>query len=292
MNVHPPFRLPARDPAAHKGNFGRVLMVGGSRGMSGSIAMSAIASLRTGAGLVTVAVPDCCLETVAGFHPGLMTLPLADDGTGRLAEDGVIGLAPMLPSASAIGCGPGMTVGVGSVRVVDRLLSLRTVPRVLDADALNVMAMIGWSQDTAQQGAGQEAGPLVLTPHPGELARLTGVAASDRTGQIEAAKQLAAATGAVIVVKGGPTVVVAGAGEWINETGNPGMATAGSGDVLTGVITGLLAQGLAPWDAARLGVWVHGLAGDLATVQRGQLGLVATDIIESLPEAIARVVTA
>jgi NAD(P)H-hydrate epimerase len=285
MNVHPPLRLPQRHSDAHKGTFGRVLLVGGSRGMSGSISLSAVAALRVGAGLVTVAVPDRCLETVAGFNPCLMTMPLADDGGGRFGVDASRDLAAVLPSVSAVGGGPGMTVELGSRRLVDRLLSLPAVPRVLDADALNVMAETDWPR-----GDNRDWGPLVLTPHPGELARLTGVAASDRSAQIEAAKQLANNTGAVIVVKGGPTVVVGVDGEWINETGNPGMATGGSGDVLTGVISGLLAQDLPPWDAARLGVWVHGLAGDLATVQRGQAGLIAADIVESLPEAIARAV--
>lgn len=288
MNFHPPLRLASRQPDAHKGSFGRVLLVGGSRGMSGSISMSAIAALRVGAGLVTVAVPDRCLETVAGFHPCLMTLPMPDDGSGRFSIDAAADLAPLVDGASAVACGPGMTVQAGSVRLVERLLTKRAVPRVLDADALNVLAQLDWPSDRMV-----EWGPLVLTPHPGELERLTGVSARDRAAQIAAAQRLSNQSGAVIVVKGGPTEVVAPgeAGPWTNETGNPGMATAGSGDVLTGVIASLLGQGLSPWDAARLGVWVHGMAGDLAAVRQGQAGLIAADIIETLPEAMARAVT-
>ena len=289
MNPHPPLRLATRQLDAHKGSFGRVLLVGGSRGMSGSISMSAIAALRVGAGLVSVAVPDRCLETVAGFHPCLMTLPMPDDGSGRFSIDAAANLAPHVHTASAVACGPGMTIQAGSVRLVERLLALNTAPRVLDADALNVLAQLGWPG-----GGDVDWGPLVLTPHPGELERLTGASAHDRAGQIAAAKRLSNQTGAVIVVKGGPTEVVSRevSCPWINERGNPGMATAGCGDVLSGVIASMLGQGLSPWDAARLGVWVHGMAGDLATVRHGQAGLIAIDIIDTLPEAIARAVTA
>ena len=166
---------------------------------------------------------------------------------------------------------------------------MNAVPRVLDADALNVLAQLGWPG-----GGGVDWGPLVLTPHPGELERLTGVSPRDRAGQVAAAKRLSDESGAVIVVKGGPTEVVAReeTRPWINETGNPGMATAGSGDVLTGVIASMLGQGLSSWDAARLSVWVHGMAGDLATVRHGQAGLIASDIVDALPEAIARAVSA
>lgn len=289
MSSHPPLRLAQRQADSHKGSFGRVLLVGGSRGMSGSIAMSAVAALKVGAGLVTVGVPDRCLETVAAFHPCLMTLPMADDGQGRFAAAAVSDLSAHAKVATAVGCGPGMTVQPGSIRIVDRLLTMKSVPRVLDADAINVLAQLGWATELADS-ADKDCGPLVLTPHPGELQRLTGVTAGDRAGQIEAAQGLSDRLGAVIVVKGGPTVVVAPSQQWSNETGNPGMATAGSGDVLTGVISGLLGQGLSPWDAARLGVWVHGLAGDLASVQRGQAGLTAVDLLDTLPDAIARAV--
>lgn len=262
--------------------------------MSGSISMSAIAALRVGSGLVSVAVPDRCLETVAGFHPCLMSLPMPDDGAGRFSIEAAAEIVPIGRAAGAIACGPGMTVEPGSVRIVERLLTIKRVPRVLDADALNVLSQLGWPEVCDLRDGDVDWGPLVLTPHPGELERLTEVSSQDRTGQIAAAQGLAERSGAVVVIKGGPTVVVSRdeTEGWINETGNPGMATAGSGDVLTGVISSLLGQGLPPWDAARLGVWVHGMAGDLATVRHGQAGLIASDILETLPEAIARAVTA
>ena len=283
MQKEPPIRLAARNSDAHKGNFGRALLVGGSRGMCGSIAMSAIAALRTGAGLVTAAVPDRCLEAVASFHPCLMTVPMPDDGSGCFSMDAAAALVRRFEGVSAIGCGPGMTTAPGSLRIVERLLNERSVPRVLDADALNSLAMLG------RFDAVEDWGPLVLTPHPGELERLTGVSPKDRTAQISAAESLAARSGVVIVVKGGPSVVVGRERTWINTTGNPGMATAGSGDVLTGVITSLLGQRLAAWEAACLGVWVHGHAGDLAADQHGQAGMTATEILDALPRAIAAV---
>jgi NAD(P)H-hydrate epimerase len=182
-----------------------------------------------------------------------------------------------------------MTTQAGSIALVERLLAVNTVPRVLDADALNVLTQFDWLRASSTLGRGpSEDRRLVLTPHPGELARLTGILASERRAQIDAAQRLADRSGAVIVVKGGPTVVVASEqSPWINDTGNPGMATAGSGDVLTGVVGGLLAQGLSTWQAARLGVWIHGMAGDLAAARRGQAGMIATDLLEALPEAVA-----
>lgn len=290
-DLNPPLRLPRRSPDAHKGTFGRVLLVGGSRGMAGSVALTARAALRAGAGLVSAAVPDRCLETVAGFHPCVMTIPLADDGTGRFDAAAADELVTFLDGATAVGCGPGMTTAPGSIRVVRRLLESGDVPLVVDADAINVMAKLRWPgdperTDDAESRAGSRSRSLVLTPHPGELSRLVGVAPSDRESQIEAAQELAGRSGAVIVVKGGPTVIVDGTERWTNSTGNPGMATAGSGDVLTGVITSLSAQGLSAREAARLGVWVHGRAGDLVASRLGHAGMIASDLIDAVAEAI------
>ncbi len=276
MNSQPPLRLVSRPAEGHKGDFGRVLLIGGSRGMSGSIALSAMAALYSGAGLVSAAVPDCCLETVAGFHPAIMTIPLDDDGNGRFSIDAASRLSRYTGKSDAIGCGPGMTTEPGSVRIVQKLLSMSQVPRVFDADAINTIAAQRMLDDVSNLG------PIVLTPHPGELQRLTGASAGDRSGQIEAAQKLAAAHQVVVVVKGGPTVVVGDRQSWTNTTGNPGMATAGSGDVLTGVITALLGMGLTTWESAKLGVWMHGRAGDLAADHHGQLGMSALEIVKSL----------
>ncbi|MGB7344747.1 MAG: NAD(P)H-hydrate dehydratase [Pirellulaceae bacterium] len=278
---NPPLKISPRKTNAHKGNFGRVLLVGGSRGMSGSIALSAIAALHTGSGLVSAFVPNACLETVASFHPGIMTISGSDD-KGRFSLAAAKDVADAARNASVIGCGPGMTTENGSLAIVERLLSLVHIPRIMDADALNAIAMANWTD--------RLGGELVLTPHPGELERLTGVASSNREGQIAAATELSQQTGSVIVVKGGPTVVVSSRETWTNDTGNPGMATAGSGDVLTGVITSLLGQGLSTWDAARLGVWIHGLAGDLAAQKYSQLGMTCREILSELPQAVGEAV--
>ena len=263
-----------RQSDAHKGDFGRVLLVGGSRGMAGSIALSGVAALRTGSGLVSVACPDRCLETVASIHPALMTIPLADQPEGRFAPEAVSGLFEIVSPPDAIGIGPGMTTGEGSVELVKHLISDGCTPRVFDADALNIIAKHDLAATTA--------GDTVWTPHPGELQRLTGVPATDRDAQIGAAAALARRTGAVVVVKGGPTVVVDGNSRHTNDTGNPGMATAGSGDVLTGIIASLLGQGLPPWDAAVVGVRIHGTAGDDAADRLGQPAVTALDIADAI----------
>lgn len=249
--------------------------------MSGSIAMSAMAAMHSGAGLVTAAVPDRCLETVAGFHPAVMTVPLADDTEGRFSIHAASQLSNQIGRASAIAVGPGMTTESGTVRIVERLLLTKQIPRVFDADAINAIAMHNMLRDIGV------VGPAVLTPHPGELQRLTGVASDDRSNQIDAAQRIAEQHGVIVVVKGGPTVVVGRGQRWTNTTGNPGMATAGSGDVLTGVITALLAQGLSVNDAARLGVWTHGRAGDLAAQSHGQAGITAREILSQIGPALA-----
>ncbi len=284
MNETAPLRLPQRDPAAHKGTFGRVLMIGGSRGMAGSIALGSIAALHTGSGLVTAAVPDRCLETVASFHAAIMTTPLADDDGGRFSIDAAGQLGPLLSTASAIGCGPGMTTQRGSIRLVERLLQATDIPRVMDADALNSMVLLDWACSAG------DGGPLVLTPHPGEFARLSGVSAADRQGQCDAAVELAGRTGAVIVLKGAPSLVIGNGEVWTNTTGNPALATAGSGDVLTGVLASLLGQGLSIWDAARLGVWMHGRAGDIAAEQIGAPGVTAPAISACLGQVAAELI--
>ncbi|WP_372722129.1 NAD(P)H-hydrate dehydratase [Novipirellula sp.] len=292
MSHPPPASFPKREQDSHKGNFGRVLLCGGSRGMAGSIALSSIAALHTGSGLVSAAVPDRCLETVATFHPCLMTIPLADASRGHFATAAADELASRLDSLDAIGCGPGMTTNEGSMQIVRRLLEPTKLARVFDADALNCLAKMDWAEQdpvssATSQSSSDVSNDIVLTPHPGELGRLTGVTTKDRDLQIEAAQKLAAHHNVTIVVKGGPTVVVDATQTWTNSTGNPGMATAGSGDVLTGVITSLLGQGMPPWDAARLGVWIHGAAGDRAAEEYGQAGMSAYELLVELPKVIA-----
>jgi len=270
-------RLPIRHPKSHKGNHGSILLIGGSRGMSGAIALSAMASLRAGAGLVSAFVPNCCLRTVAGFDPCVMTISTANNQKGEFAYAAKYALAPKLTDFDAIGVGPGMGIGPGSVGLVRMLAGATQVPRVFDADALNVLS--------ATDGL-VVRGPAVLTPHPGEFQRLTGVSSLDRESQIAAANELAMRYGVVVVLKGAGTWITDGSKGRINTTGNAGMATGGSGDCLTGVIVALLGQGLSVFDAAVLGVYLHGLAGDFAGKAVGQFGMTAGDLIRFLPPAL------
>jgi NAD(P)H-hydrate epimerase len=252
--------------------------------MSGSIAMSSMAALKSGSGLVSAAIPDRCLETVASFHPAIMTIPIRDDDLGRFALHATTDVVARIESADAIGIGPGMTTGPGSIQIVERVLSGRPKPMVLDADGLNCLADLGFLEI---KSCNLES--VVLTPHPGELERLTGVSAKNRQAQIEAAIRLAGRTGATIVVKGGPTVVVNCDQTYTNETGNPGMATGGTGDVLTGVITSLLGQGLPLWEASCLGVWIHGRAGDIAANKHGLISMTAMEVLDALADTFREI---
>jgi NAD(P)H-hydrate epimerase len=272
-------RLPPRAADSHKGDYGRALLIGGSRGMSGAIALAGMACLRAGAGLVKLAVPDCCLETVAGFNPCYMTVPLESDD-GQLAASARDKLEELASEATCVAIGPGLGKSGEVNRLVRSLYRTLEKPMVIDADGLNALA-------ASKSGLAKPGGPRVLTPHPGELARLA-VAnglSDDESQRHSVAVELAARHQLVVVLKGHRTLITDGHEQQTNTTGNPGMATGGTGDVLTGIITALICQELSPLDAARLGVFVHGLAGDLAAEQRGQTALIATDLVEHLPQA-------
>ena len=284
MSVQPPVpglslpRLAPRLPSAHKGDYGRALLIGGSRGMGGAIALAGKATLRGGAGLVTLAVPDVCLETIAGFEPCYMTMPLHSDGEGRIAATNLDQLVPLAGRATCVACGPGLGRSPELVSFVDELYQTLQNPMVVDADALNALA-------ARRDGVAYPGGERVLTPHLGEFRRLQEQAdLKSLTGE-EAAEKLALRHHIVLVLKGPQTLITDGRRSVRNTTGNPGMATAGSGDVLTGVITALISQGLSGWDAARLGVHVHGRAGDLAAQQLGQVSLIASDLLDFLAPA-------
>ena len=293
--------LPERKVDAHKGDFGRVLVVGGSRGMIGAPALAADAALRGGAGLVTVAVPETVQLAVASLCLCATSIPLKCTRTGDLSAQSAGQMLAAAEAADVLAVGPGMGTSQGAVQLVRAALG-QDRPVVLDADGLNNLARIdGW--------AGIRRCPLVLTPHPGEMARLTGKSIeqiqSDRK-----ASTMAAAVGwdgakrsptlnrcqkvglrfapsqPTVVLKGAGTVVADGKRIYINETGNPGMATGGSGDVLTGLIAALVGQGLDLFEAACLGVHIHGLAGDFAAEELGQISLIASDLIDFLPDAI------
>jgi ADP-dependent NAD(P)H-hydrate dehydratase len=274
-------RLIPRSSDAHKGDFGRALLIGGSRGMAGAIALAGMACLRSGAGLVKLAVPDCILETVAGFEAGYMTVPLPCDWSGRIKLRSPRKLTKFLAPATCVACGPGLGRSKKLQAFIRSLYEEIQQPMVIDADGLNALA-------ACDKGLSHPCGPRVLTPHPGEFARLSGDAQGgqvSREEQIASAKSLAATHHIVILLKGHRTIVTDGSQVVENRTGNPGMATGGTGDVLTGVVTGLICQGLSPFDAAVLGAHVHGLAGDLAAGELGQVSLVARDLLDYLPRA-------
>lgn len=270
--------LPALKPrrlAGHKGDYGKALIVGGSRGMAGAVALAGMAALRGGAGLVRVATPDRCLETVAGFEPCYTTIPLADDQEGRLAAAAWPRLAQELQAVDVVACGPGLGRGPGVSTIVQRLYAEFPRPLVVDADGLNALA---------EQPLASAAGPRLLTPHPGEFARLSGI--HDVAEQRRHAPEFAARHRVVLVLKGHATLITDGTRSRENRTGNPGMATGGAGDVLTGLLAALLAQGLSTWDAACLGVHLHGSAGDIAARRHGVVSLVARDLVEAIGEAM------
>jgi ADP-dependent NAD(P)H-hydrate dehydratase len=272
-------RLASRRRESSKRDYGRVVVVGGSAGMAGAPALAAMAALRSGAGLVELLVPDPVVAIAAGFDPCVITagLPAGHDGT--FGPDAAARLPSHVERADALAIGPGMG---RTPAVRDLVLSAWrnvAVPAVFDADALWALAAGG--------ELGRHAAPRVLTPHAGEMLRLLGrdpgsSAADDRDFLEAAAVEMAAAIDAVIVLKGPGTFVVGHGRQSRNETGNPGMATAGTGDVLAGVTAALLAQGLPAFDAARLAVWVHGRAGDAAAHDLGQVSMTARDLLDRL----------
>jgi ADP-dependent NAD(P)H-hydrate dehydratase len=274
-------QLPPRRADAHKGDFGRALLIGGSRGMAGAIALSGMACLRSGAGLVRLAVPECILNSAAGFEPSYMTVPLPCDRAGRIKLRSTKKLAPFLEPATCIACGPGLGRSRKLQSFVRTLYDSLPQPLVIDADGLNALSAVN-------DGLTTPAGPRILTPHPGEFARLAKMsedAKPTRDEQISQAQQLAADYNLVILLKGNRTVITDGTRTVENSTGNPGMATGGTGDILTGIITALVCQGLSPFDAAVLGAHVHGLAGDLAAAELGQVSMIASDLLKYLPQA-------
>lgn len=271
-------RLPQRPADAHKGDFGRVLLIGGSQGMSGAITLAALAALRGGSGLVTVAVPAGIQQVVARQEPSYMTAGLPQDGEGQFASGALAAIDDQLSTYDAVGCGPGMGQSAAAGELARQLYNSLGAPLVMDADALNVLA--------GEFSRLQPAGARILTPHPGEFRRLAGRDFDDRAASEQAARQWAADHRLVLVLKGQRTLITDGESSFNNQTGNPGMATGGCGDVLTGLIVALLGQGLAPLAAARLGVYLHGLAGDLAAEAVGEVSLIASDLLEQLPRAI------
>lgn len=267
--------LPDRDPDAHKGRFGKILLLCGSRGYTGAAALAAMGALRSGAGLVFLGVPESiyAIEAVKLNEP--VVFPLPDEG-GKLSETAIPEILERLPKLDAVLIGPGLGQSRGTLAVVRAVLENFHGPVVVDADGINVLTA---HKDILR---GRTA-PVILTPHDGEFARLGGVIGSDRPA---AAERMARDLGCILLLKGHRTVITDGQTTYINGTGNPGMAVGGSGDVLSGIIVSLLGQGIAPLEAAACGAWLHGAAGDLCAAEIGQYGLLPTDMVNVLPRLL------
>jgi NAD(P)H-hydrate epimerase len=273
--------LPQRKSDSHKGQFGTVLVVAGSRGMGGAAALCGASALRSGAGLVRVASPSEVQPTVASFEPSYMTYPLPCNPSGMIDFDPARPILDrLIDSADAIAVGPGLGSSDDIQELLRFLITATGKPLVIDADGLN--ALVGRTDLLSKLNR-----PVILTPHPGEFARLTGLGTSEvQADRIQQTASLASLSEPLVVVlKGAGTVVSDGSRYFVNTTGNPGMATGGAGDVLTGVIAALLGQKLAAFEAAQLAVWLHGLAGDIARDEHGEIGMIAGDIVDALPDA-------
>ena len=276
-------KLKPRKANAHKGDFGKVCIVAGSVGMSGAAALAGRSALRAGAGLVRVATPKSVLPIVASIEPSFTTIALAEDSAGRISAKAINIILDAVADNDVLAFGPGIGISQGLRSILETLLEQEHLRLVIDADGLNNLSGI-------KDWPGKLRANLILTPHPGEIKRLWSSVFRERlpSDRRQQAGQLAQNSKTIVVLKGAGTVVTDGQRVYINETGNPGMATAGSGDVLTGVITALIGQGLTDFDATVLGVYIHGLAGDIAAEKTGQISLMTTDIIESLPEAFLK----
>ena len=267
--------LPDRDPWGHKGSFGRVLLLCGSRGFTGAAYLAAMGALRTGVGLIFLGVPESiyAIEAVKLNEPVVFPLP---DQDGKLSKHAIPEILGRLPSMDAVLIGCGLGQSEDTLEVVKSVLEKAACPVVVDADGINLLAA---HKDILR---GREA-PTILTPHDGEAARLAGAVGQDR---IAYAKALAADLGCILLLKGHRTVITDGQTVYVNNTGNPGMAVGGSGDVLAGMIVSLMGQGFAPMDAAACGAWLHGAAGDLCAKELGQYAMLPTDMLEALPRLL------
>lgn len=272
-------RLRNRPADSHKGDFGRILAIGGSEGMAGAISLAGMAALRSGSGMVKVAVPESIQGLVASNNPCLMTLGCVADGDYFHGAN-ESSLSHHSQWADVVAIGPGMGRGEAQQWILKNLYAKIPQPMVVDADGLNALS------DCEGIDLSLHEGQRVLTPHPGEFCRLVDQKITSREELETRADAFARETKSVVVLKGNRTFVTDGQQSYRNLTGNPGMATAGSGDVLTGVVASLIGQGFAPFEAATLGVYLHGAAGDEAAKKVGMISLIATDIVECLAVAI------
>ena len=267
--------LPDRKADSHKGDYGRILLLCGSKGYTGAAALAAMGALRTGAGLVYLAVPESIyqIEAVKLTEPIILPLP---DEDGKMAIESISEICRLMGRMDAVLIGPGIGQSESVTQIVKTVLEKFTGPVVVDADGINALTQ---HKDILR---GRSA-PTILTPHPGEFKRLTGNIGTDR---MESARNLANELGVIVVLKGHKTVITDGNQCYLNNTGNPGMSIGGSGDVLAGMITALIGVGLEPVEASACGVWLHGAAGDLCAQELGQYAMLPSDMLNALPRLL------
>ena len=272
--------LPKRNKNSHKGDFGRVGIIAGSRGMIGAAYLSSMAALRSGSGLVYNIVPKSLYDIFSIKLIESIILPVEDNNTGHFILNSVDEVEKAIENKDVLAIGPGMGVDSERTKFIQNILIAYNGPIILDADGINCLA-----KDPSILL--KRKGTTIITPHPGEMSRLMKLNTQEiQKNRIKYSKAISNKYNIITVLKGANTVVTNGKDIYINPTGNPGMATAGSGDVLTGIIASLIAQGLNPYKATILGVYAHGLAGDLAKLDKGEYGLIARDILENIPQAL------
>ena len=267
--------LPDRDQNAHKGDFGKILLLCGARGYTGAAYLAAMGALRCGAGLVFLGVPESIYEIEAVKLNEAIVFPLPDEG-GKLSKNAIAEIMERLPQMDAVLIGPGLGQSEGTLAVVKAVLQNADCPVVVDADGINLIAR---HKDIVRG----RTNATILTPHAGEFARLGGEKSEDR---VYAAGKMARDLGCILLLKGHNTVITDGETTYINPTGNPGMAVGGSGDVLAGIITALIGQGIEPLPATACGAWLHGAAGDICAAEIGQYGMLPTDMVNVLPRLL------
>ena len=282
-----PTLLLRRRPNAHKGNFGHIFILAGSARFSGAAVLCGEAAMRAGAGLVTLGIPESLSEDIIKIKPKeVMTFPLPETSDGTLSLSGYKKIKDFVKNTDVLAVGPGLTQNKSTQGLVRKVISIIDKPMVIDADGLN--ALVGHLKMLSTIHYPLSA--KILTPHPGEMARLMGASIKKvQAGRKDITKKFAKDYKVTLVLKGHNTVVADYHGNlYINKTGNPGMATAGSGDVLTGMIAAFLGQGLNQFEASKYAVYLHGLAGDLAAKKKTQIGMIASDIIDKIPGAIKK----
>ncbi len=281
--------IPYREQDTHKGDYGHILIVGGSVGKTGATLMAARAALKAGAGLVTIALPDAAAKALMGsvLEEMMLPLPCSEDGTiSMTALDSIMDF--IHERADVLAIGPGLGRSKETWQLVRELVRLSPLPMVIDADGLNALSESGY--EGLKRLFCKTISPSVLTPHLGEMSRLAGCSTEEvRANRLDISRSFSEETAAVLVLKGAPTVISTPEGnQYINSTGNPGMATAGAGDVLTGIIAALIGQNLSPVDASIAGVYIHGLSGDIAARHLTEYSLTAGELIKFLPDAFRR----